>query len=288
MERPMRKVSPVRMRRMSRFHAVILVVVFLAATFPAAAAEKPAPKPSDPKAGVQPKTPPPAKPPQQQVQPIKQAPQTQKPPAAEVKKPAAPPVEKKKAPPVAAKQPARKNRYFSAAIKIDALVPPRDVSATVAVTVELRYLLPFHENRLSLGAEVGWYALSGSGTAHDADLGDYRYNYYMNNIPIFIGPMYELPIPGLDKVGLDIFLSGGFAMVISRTSGLAFGTRNHAGGTALGYYAGAGIEYNLWIGRILAEFRYNSAWTDFGLPQEGGKSGDLGGMNVFVGWRFVI
>lgn len=184
-------------------------------------------------------------------------------------------------------EPARSQRYFSAALKVDCLVPSLAVTTTVAVTVELRYLLPFHENRLSLGVEAGWYALQGGGTAHDADLGDYDYSYYINNIPIFVGPAYELPIPGLDRTPFDLFVSGGFAMVISRSHGVAFSSRSNASGIGLGYYVGAGAELNIWIGRILAEVRYTSALTDYGLPQQGG-SGDLGGTNIYAGYRFVF
>jgi hypothetical protein len=182
---------------------------------------------------------------------------------------------------------ARKQKYFSAALKVDALVPPRDVSATVAVTVELRYILPFHDNRLSLGVEAGWYALQGSGKATDPELGEYAYAYYINNIPIFIGPAYEIPIPGLEKTPFDVFASAGFAMVISSSSGIAFESRSHANATALGWYGGAGAEFDIWIGKILGELRYTNAWTDFGLPQEGGN-GDLGGINIYVGYRITI
>jgi hypothetical protein len=189
--------------------------------------------------------------------------------------------------PAAPAEAPRRQRYFSAALKVDCLVPPRDVSATVAVTVELRYLLPFHDNRLSLGVEAGWYALRGSGKGSDADLGSYEYSYFIHNVPIFIGPAYELPIPGLDRTPFDLFVGGGFAMVISRSSGTAFGGSADASGIGLGYYAGAGAELHAWIGRVLVEARYTSAWTDYDLPQEGGK-GDLGGVNIYAGYRFIF
>ncbi|MBI5527612.1 MAG: outer membrane beta-barrel protein [Deltaproteobacteria bacterium] len=196
--------------------------------------------------------------------------------AAAVEKAAPAPAEKKRA-----------QKYFSSALKIDTLFPTNRVSSTVAVTVDLRYILPVHENRISLGVETGWYSMYGSGKGIDPGIGVYDYTYYMNNIPIFIGPAYELPIPGLDKTPFNVFVSGGFAMVVSRASGFMFGGNTYTSGTALGWYGGAGAEFDIWIGRILCEVRYQSVRTDYGLPQNM-DAGDLGGTHLYAGYRFVL
>jgi len=181
----------------------------------------------------------------------------------------------------------QEQKYFSVALKIDTLFPTNRVSSTVAATVDLRYILPVHDNRISLGVEAGWYSMYGSGKGIDPGIGVYEYTYYMNNVPIFVGPAYELPIPGLDGTPFDIYVSGGFAMVVSRASGFIFGGNTYASGTALGWYGGAGAEFNIWIGRILCEVRHQSVKTDYGLPQNI-NAGDLGGTHLYAGYRFVL
>ncbi|MCX7943089.1 MAG: hypothetical protein N2746_01080 [Deltaproteobacteria bacterium] len=180
-----------------------------------------------------------------------------------------------------------KLRYFSVATKLNILVPAGKVDLTYAFSLDLKYISPLLKNRLSFGAEVGYYPLSGNGKNIDPELGVFDYSFSITNIPVFIGVEYLLP---LKRLPIGVYTNGGYAMVFSYSTSRLFGGERYTDGIAYGYYIGVGSDIPLGYGFLLTELRFSSAYLkyNYNVKGESGESGNIGGTNFYVGYKLVF
>lgn len=189
---------------------------------------------------------------------------------------------------------AAEEQPFAVGLKADLLLPTSNVSATGAISAELRWRIPFHERRLALGADVGWYPLGGVGDQVDPQLGIYKFDWRLHTLPIHLGLEYMPPLPEL-LPGLRPFAEGGFAMAFlwssanfTRPDGSRFIEENPGDGFATGLYLGAGAAFRLGLGDVVGQYRWSRLVTDMELPWRNGEGGDVGGSNVHAGYRLVF
>ncbi|WP_373047403.1 hypothetical protein [Vulgatibacter sp.] len=183
---------------------------------------------------------------------------------------------------------------FAVGLKADLLLPVSDVSATGALALEMRYRLPFHERRLAVGADVGWYQMGGVGDQVDPQLGVYQFDWRLHTLPIHLGLEYMPPLPEL-LPGLRPFAEAGFAMSFLwssanyvRGDGSRFIEENPGEGLATGLYLGAGGAWRLGPGDLVGQFRWVRLVTDMEMPWRNGDGGDVGGSNVYAGYRLLF
>ncbi len=194
--------------------------------------------------------------------------------------------------------PALAEDAFSVGLRVDLLVPTSQVDSTGAINLELRYRLPFHERRLALAADAGWYPLGGEGKSVDPQLGTYAFDWRVDSLPLHFGLEYLPPLP----LELPSFLAGlrpygeaGFALAFlwsnasyRNAEGETFIRDHLQEDTAIGWYAGAGALYRLGPGDLVAGYRYDGLKTDMELPVWNPESGDVGGSHVQAGYRLVF
>lgn len=170
-------------------------------------------------------------------------------------------------------------------------------AATLPVSLQLGWRLPFLERALALVAEAGYYPLSARGVRalpQDPDFGSLAYSWKATQVPLFAGLDYRLP---LDLQRLSFSASASFAAVWSRytTTYLAEGVANSPQTAwALGFGLGAGAQLHLGPGAITADLRYVNARTDLGFRSRypaqpyNALKGDVQGMNYLLGYRFSL
>jgi hypothetical protein len=187
---------------------------------------------------------------------------------------------------------------FAVGLKADLLVPTSQVDSTGALSLELRYRLPFHERRLAVAADAGWYPLGGEGKSVDPQQGTFAFEWRLDSLPVHLGLEYLPPLP----IRLPAFLAGlrpygeaGFAMAFlwskatyRNAAGETFIRDNLQKDTAVGWYAGAGGLVRLGPGDLVGGYRYDGLKTDLDLPVANRKSGDVGGSHVQAGYRLVF
>jgi|GEM_PF-6307477 len=176
-------------------------------------------------------------------------------------------------------------KYFSAALKANILVPTSKVDSTFALSLDLKYISPLLNNRLAFGVEAGYYPLSGSGKNMDAQIGLFDYSFSITNIPIFIGAEYLLPIR---KIPIGIFVNGGTTIVLSYSTSKVFAGESYTDGVAYGYYLGTGAEICPGYGFIISELRYSSAYLKYDTKVDLGDTGNIGGTNLYLGYKLVF
>lgn len=187
---------------------------------------------------------------------------------------------------------------FAVGLKADLLVPTSQVDSTGALSAEFRYRLPYHQRRLALAAEVGWYPLGGEGRSVDPQLGTYGFEWRLDTLPIHLGVEYLPALP----LRLPAFLArlrpygeGGLALAFlwskatyRNADGGTFIRDNLQTDTALGWYLGAGALYRLGPGDLVGGYRHDGLKTDMDLPVANEASGDVGGSHVQAGYRLVF
>jgi hypothetical protein len=187
---------------------------------------------------------------------------------------------------------------FAVGLAADLLVPTSRVDSTGALSLALRYRLPFHERRLAVAADAGWYPLAGEGQSVDPQQGTFAFEWRLDSLPVHLGLEYLPPLP----IRLPAFLAGlrpygeaGFAMAFlwskatyRNAAGETFIRDNLQKDTAVGWYAGAGGLVRLGPGDLVGGYRYDGLKTDLDLPVANRKSGDVGGSHVQAGYRLVF
>lgn len=182
------------------------------------------------------------------------------------------------------KQPV-KIKYFSAALKVNILMPMSRVDSTYALSLDLKYISPLLNNRLAFGIEAGYYPLSGSGKNVDQQIGLFDYSFNITNIPVFIGAEYLLP---LNKLPFGVYVDGGYAMVFSYSTSKVFGGESYTDGIAHGYYLGSGVQVSPGYGFVISELRYSSAYLKYDTKVDIGETGNVGGANFYIGYKLVF
>jgi len=179
----------------------------------------------------------------------------------------------------------QKKRYFSVAVKANLLVPTSKVDTTYALSLDLKYISPLLNNRLAFGVEAGYYPLSGKGKNIDPQIGLFDYSFDITNIPIFVGAEYSLPAK---LIPFGVFVNGGAAIVLSYSTSKVFGGEDYSNGLAYGYYLGAGAEISPGYGFIVSEIRFSSVYLKYDTIVDEGETGNIGGTNVYVGYKLVF
>lgn len=182
---------------------------------------------------------------------------------------------------------------FAVGLVADLLLPVSQVSATGALALELRYRLPFHDRRLALAADVGWYPNGGEGDQVDPQLGVYKFDWQLHTLPIHLGLEYMPPLPEI-LPGLRPFGEAGFAMAFLwssanyvRGDGSRFISDNPGEGLATGLYLGTGAAWRLGPGDLVGGYRWSRLVTDMEMPWRN-EGGDVGGSNVYAGYRLLF
>jgi len=183
------------------------------------------------------------------------------------------------------KKMASKKKFFSVAVFGNMTVPTGNADPTWAVHARLHYILPFWNPHLSFGVEAGYYTLKGKGSNIDPEVGLYDYSWKVDTIPLFIGLGLEYPI-----IKNMLYFSGnaGFATIFAWSEGTSFGGTTKTSDIAYGWYGGLGLEIRFGIfGGIALEARYNGMLLDFDYPNYNKKSGDIGGLNILLGYKYT-
>jgi hypothetical protein len=193
---------------------------------------------------------------------------------------------KKPTPPPPAKYP-----FMSAAVRIGLLVPSAEVDSTFNFNYELRYIPNLLNRELSFGLESGFYMLWGEGKNIHPQIGVYEFEWMLYVIPLRIGVYYQLPLQRWLKMNIPFipYVTGGFTMLFLITSGRVINGDISRSSQAFGGHIGAGAEFIIWkIGRLQAELRYSTVHSRMGLPYFNETTGDIGGFDIFVGYRFLF
>lgn len=187
-------------------------------------------------------------------------------------------ISKPEQPPVIKKPSGPSIPVISLGVKFGQISPFQKVGGTTYTgSLDLRYILPVWEGRLTVGVEGGFYQYKMSVTNADRDIS-------MLIIPIALQVFYRLPIHAMIEpyVGLggDVFVcmgedkssSGGFTYF----SGTNF---------VFGGHLAAGLEAELGPGFVLAEVR---AGISFGDPGAWDNNPSISGLLAVAGYRFVF
>lgn len=180
-------------------------------------------------------------------------------------------------------------------------VPFARRAATIPVSLQLGYRLPWLSRDLAVVAEGGYYPLSSSGSRsfpQDPDFTTLAYSYKATQIPLFAGLEYRLPflLPGVFS-RLSLSAGGGFAAVwskITSTYSAEGVTDAPQKGWALGFSADAGAAFLLGPGQLTFDLRYVNARTDLRLqslyPGQpwNARKGDVQGTNYLFGYRIAL
>jgi len=178
-----------------------------------------------------------------------------------------------------------KKKYFSIAALANLTVPTGNADATWAIHARLHYIFPFWNPHLSFGVEAGYYTLKGKGSSLDPEAGLYDYSWKVDTVPLFIGLGLEYPI--IKKL-LYFTGSAGFATVFAWSQGQSFGGTTKTNDIAYGWYAGLGAEVRFGVfGGIALEARYNGMLLDFDYPNYNKDMGDIGGLNILLGYKYT-
>lgn len=183
------------------------------------------------------------------------------------------------------KEKASKKNYFSIAALANLTVPTGNADPTWAVHARIHYIFPFWNPHLSFGVEAGYYTVKGKGTNIDPEAGLYDYSWKVDTVPLFIGLGLEFPI-----VKNLFYINGGagFATVFAWSEGKSFGGTSKTSDIAYGWYAGLGTEIRFGIfGGIALEARYNGMLLDFDYPNYNKENGDIGGLNILLGYKYT-
>ena len=174
------------------------------------------------------------------------------------------------------KAPAKPSAVVSVGLKGGQITPMQKVGSTTPTgSLDLRYILPVFDGRLTVGAEGGFYQ-------YKITIADER-EVSLMVIPVSLNLFYRIPLGTFLEpfVGLggDVFICfgedkqipGGF--VWNRSTGVAFGA-----------HASAGIEAELGPGFLVAEVR---GGISFGGAAVWEKA-NISGIATMVGYRFVF
>jgi hypothetical protein len=174
------------------------------------------------------------------------------------------------------KAPAKPSAVISVGLKGGQITPMQKVGTTTPTgALDLRYILPVFDGRLTIGAEGGFYQ-------YKITIADER-EVSLMVIPVSLNLFYRIPLGTFLEpfVGLggDVFIC--FGEDKRTVDGHVW---NEGSGIAFGAHASAGIEAELGPGFLVAEAR---AGMSFGAAAVWEKA-NISGIATMVGYRFVF
>jgi hypothetical protein len=185
--------------------------------------------------------------------------------------PVTPPVVEKKAPVPSAP-------VVSLGLKFGQISPLQKVGGTTYTgSLDVRYILPIWDGRLTLGVEAGYYQ-------YKMTIDSERRDISLMVIPIALQMFYRIPINTIIEpyVGLggDVFICMGEDTHSDTDYTYSSGTKAVFGG-----HIAAGLEAKLGPGFLLAEVRAGISFGDPGVWQ---NSPSISGLLAVAGYRFVF
>ncbi len=171
--------------------------------------------------------------------------------------------------------------FLSVGAKLGEINPMQNIgSAAFTASLDLRYILPVFEGRLSLGVEAGYHHYSAAvGYSNSAT----QTNVEMDVVPISLQLFYRIPLGTFIEpfVGLGGDLILGFAEVA-----YAGDPDSTSKGSALGFggHVSAGAEAALGPGYLVLEVRAGFSKVDLEVVDNVNASG----LAVVAGYRFEI
>jgi hypothetical protein len=177
---------------------------------------------------------------------------------------------------VTGKAPAKPSAVVSVGLKGGQITPMQKVGTTTPTgSLDLRYILPVFDGRLTIGAEGGFYQ-------YKITIADER-EVSLMVIPVSLNLFYRIPLGTFLEpfVGLggDVFICFGEDKQIP--GGFVW---NSSSGIAFGAHASAGIEAELGPGFLMVEVR---GGMSFGAAAVWEKA-NISGIATMVGYRFVF
>jgi hypothetical protein len=174
------------------------------------------------------------------------------------------------------KAPGKPSAVISVGLKGGQITPMQKVGTTTPTgSLDLRYILPVFDERLTLGVEGGFYQ-------YKITVADER-ELSLMVIPVSLNLFYRIPLGTFLEpfVGLggDVFICFGEDKQIP--GGFVW---NSSSGVAFGAHASAGIEAKLGPGFLLVEVR---GGMSFGAAAVWEKA-NISGVSTMVGYRFVF
>lgn len=177
---------------------------------------------------------------------------------------------------VTEKAPSKVSAVVSIGLKGGQITPLQEVGTTTPTgSLDLRYILPVFDGRLTIGAEGGfyWYKIN---VAEERE-------FSVMVIPVSLNLFYRIPLETFLEpfVGLggDVFICSGEDKQVP--SGFVW---NKSTGVAFGAHISAGVEAKLGPGFLLAEVR---GGMSFGAASVWEKA-NISGVSSVIGYRFVF
>lgn len=172
-------------------------------------------------------------------------------------------------------------KVFAIGIKAGEITPLQNIgSASFKVALDLRYVLPVFDGRLSLGLEAGYHGYS---AAIGYDNSATKTNLDLRFIPISLQLYYRIPLGTFLEpfVGAGADLIVGFAEVGYQGDG-----DSRSDGSAIGFggHVNAGLEAELGPGFLVLEVRAGMSNIDLEVIDDVNASG----VAVMAGYRFEI
>ncbi len=151
---------------------------------------------------------------------------------------------------------------------------------TVTGSVDLRFILPLAEGRLSIGVEAGYYRYQMAVTR------DYRENW-LQILPLSLQIFYRFPSHTMFEpylgLGGDVFLTQGKAIFTDRpdSENIIYDGRK----MLYGAHLIAGLEGQFGPGFLMIEARYGKSFGDSGAWE---NNPSIAGITTVAGYRFVF
>jgi len=162
---------------------------------------------------------------------------------------------------------------ISLGVKLGQISPliTRSGGTTFIGSLDLRYILPVFDERLTLGVEAGFYNYKLKWLNHDR-------SFDTKVIPVSLQLFYRLPLSTLFQL---FFGAGGDVFVCLSEDSQAEQSETTI---AYGGHVSIGAESELGPGYLLLEVRAGASFGDAGAL---GNS-DISGLSTLLGYRFVF
>ncbi len=172
-------------------------------------------------------------------------------------------------------------KVFAIGVKAGEITPLQNIgSASFKVGLDLRYVLPVFDGRLSLGLEAGYHSYS---AAIGYDNTATKTNLDLQIIPISLQLYYRIPLGTF----LEPFVGAGADLVIGFAEvGYQGDGDSRSDGSAIGFggHVNAGLEAELGPGFLVLEVRAGMSNIDLEVIDNVNASG----IAVMAGYRFEI
>lgn len=176
--------------------------------------------------------------------------------------------------------PAAPAAVMSVGLKGGQISPLQKIAGTTYTgSLDIRYILPVFDGRLSVGVEAGYYPY----TLVLTDPYDQEIN--LSVVPIALQLFYRLPLGTFIEpflgVGGDVFIWFGDSK--RHSDGQEYGSGS---GVGFGGHVAAGLEAEVGPGFVVAEVRVGVSFAFLKVPVGWEETPNISGLSTLVGYRF--